>query len=366
MRAAFITNDLVTHQGRLIPGGCSYYRQLLPSRAAGSHVAFGKPAWAGEYGFGVAQASNNTALFGFDLVSIKLIMARWLPKQIELSKQLGQRVIIDVDDLHIDLHDDNLAKKMMDPDSNRVYNWEHYERAIQLADTVTVSTPLLYDYYIQHHPDVRLVRNGINAEQFTAHRHTTAKPVLGWVGQMQFRSGDIDTLKPWLGSFMREHDLTLHHSGSVPSARSFADAAGLDPERVTTEPMQPIHKYHTMFNFDIGLVPLTDIPFNRAKSNIKGLEYAASNIPFVAQALPEYSRLAIAGVGRVASTAREWEAHLLELLDYNTRKREAAQQRSIVQSQFTMGQAMQQWSEVFNDNPRQVDVPSIVVPYVHV
>jgi hypothetical protein len=82
---------------------------------------------------------------------------------------------------------------------------------------------------------------------------------------------------------------------------SFADQSGIDPKRLKTLPMQPMNRYHLMFQMDIGLVPLNDIPFNRAKSFIKGLEYTASGIPFVAQGTGEYELLATDGVGRVAT-----------------------------------------------------------------
>jgi hypothetical protein len=38
----------------------------------------------------------------------------------------------------------------------------------------------------------------------------------------------------------------------------------------------------------VGLVPLTRGPFNEAKSYLKGLEYAAAGIPFIATPTEEY------------------------------------------------------------------------------
>lgn len=144
----------------------------------------------------------------------------------------------------------------------------------------------------------------------------------------------------------------FHHSGhadKVPgmdNVPSLADIVGIPPERYTHSPLQPLDHYHEMFSFDIGLVPLNDIPFNRAKSNLKGLEYACSGIPFVAQGLQEYEALAASGVGRVAYTADDWRRHVTDLLDWSTRKREARENQRIVAEQWSIMARESEWQAV--------------------
>ena len=55
----------------------------------------------------------------------------------------------------------------------------------------------------------------------------------------------------------------------------------------------------------------------------------------MAQATPEYQWLADSGIGRVAVTPEDWVSHLEDLLDYKTRKREAAKNYTALQ-QHTM------------------------------
>ena len=77
-------------------------------------------------------------------------------------------------------------------------------------------------------------------------------------------------------------------------------------------------------------------------SFLKGLEYAAAGIPFIASPTEEYRLLAEAGVGRLAETPDEWRDHATALLDRDVRVEEADRQRRIVQEQFdvsTMGEA---------------------------
>jgi glycosyltransferase involved in cell wall biosynthesis len=93
----------------------------------------------------------------------------------------------------------------------------------------------------------------------------------------------------------------------------------------------------------VGLVPLNRIPFSEAKSNLKGLEYAAAGIPFIATPTEEYRILAEAGVGRLASTPDEWRDHARELLDVDVRREEADRQRRIVQEQFDISTKGSEW-----------------------
>ena len=56
--------------------------------------------------------------------------------------------------------------------------------------------------------------------------------------------------------------------------------------------MTLIHDYPRMFrNIDIGIAPLSDVPFHHAKSAIKGLEYPAAGVPFIASPSPEAKAL---------------------------------------------------------------------------
>lgn len=352
MRVAWITNDLSNFDGILQPGGCALYRSMLPRGVLmDSQVSdFGRPAWTGQHGYGV-RMTKDVARFGYDVVVMKQMMQRWVPAEMEAAKKVGQKLVVDIDDHYDGLHQDNMAFETTDPTKNKISNRDYYNQVIELADLVTVSTPFLLEYYKdQGVKEVRLARNGISPIQFARRKHTSVgKPVIGWVGAMKWRSGDAETLADWFGDFLEEHDLLFHHAGHMDDAKLFWDAAKINPNRVLLSPMRIISEYHNMFNMDIGIVPLNDIDFNKAKSTIKGLEYAASNIPFVAQATPEYVRLSELGVGRVAATPEQWQAHLIELLDYKTRKREAAVQHNLVMKEHTVLARKQEWEAIFNE-----------------
>ena len=345
--AVFLSTDFTGTFPNLVPGGCTYYRCFLPMSVTGNRH-LGTPVFDPMRGFGVKD-TYNTGLFGFKTVMLKLVMARWTPKQIELAQKLGQRIIIDIDDYYQGLTPANRAYEITHPELNKKTNRDHYEKAIMAADIVTVSTPFLLDYYQQRRNNVVMVRNGVNMRQFTHITHKDRKPIFGWAGSTDYRNNDLEQLRDWLPDFLEEHNLKFHHAGHLDSAPSFAEITGINPHRVTTSPLVPITQYADGFRFDIGIVPLNNIPFNEAKSNIKGLEYAAAGIPFVASDLPEYRLLAEDGIGVIATTAEEWHTAATQHLDYHYRKRAAKRALDLLPQKWTIEQRAGEWANVLRD-----------------
>jgi hypothetical protein len=308
----------------------------------------GKPAWTGQQGFGVIDGEKS-ARFGFDTVSIKLMMERWVPHQIKVAQSLGQRIINDVDDLYDDLHDDNVSKIVTDPARNKVSNRDHYREGILASDTVTVTTPYLKAHYeALGHPDVRMVRNGVNPMQFRFKEPVYRdRPAIGWVGGIEWRSDDMSALRDWLPGFLAEHRLMFHHSGHIPGHTPLGAILGLPEGTYTWSMLMPFTRIHTLYPFDIGLVPLSPVPFNDAKSALKGLEYAAAGIAFVASPSAEYRVLEADGCGRTAKTDSDWLAQLGRLLDFGCRRDDVRRNFRAMMEKHTIVQRRDEWRDVF-------------------
>ena len=345
MAVGFLTKDFSEGASSLIPGGCAYYRCFLPMQASGQDSRMGLPAWTAETGFGV-MAAKDRAQFGFDTVVLKQIMEHNVVHQIVQAQKLGQRVIVDVDDFYDGLPETNQAFIATSPERSKTTNRNHYREIIKAADLVIVSTPFLFNYYSKIARDTVMVRNGVLPKQFDIRKVRDRKPVIGWVGGVPWRGKDLETMQEWLPDFLEDNDLMFHHSGHTDLAASFAELTGVSPTRVTTSPLQPLDKYHELFTFDIGIVPLNDIPFNHAKSTLKGLEYASAGIPFVAQGLPEYERLSGMGVGRIAHTADDWVKQLTALLDFSTRKKDSRTNFERVVREHTIMAREPEWKQV--------------------
>jgi hypothetical protein len=96
---------------------------------------------------------------------------------------------------------------------------------------------------------------------------------------------------------------------------------------------------------DIGIVPLTTNQFNEAKSNLKGLEYALSGIPFVASDTQEYRDLHDIGIGRIAKSNKDWLKHLKQLIDPEVRQAERERNYKLAVENFNIFIVKYKWSE---------------------
>jgi hypothetical protein len=341
---AFISGDWNNQVSPPEANGCAYYRQVLPAAQLGrlgwEDVLVGQPVPNSEHGIGLQY--QDGALYGFDTIQIKLIMHQSASQLIRLHQAKGQRVIVDVDDFHFSMHKENVAHAATDPHANPTNNRAHYEAGIRAADTVTVSTAFLADFYSRRCRDVRLIRNGIDAERFHVVTQPE-KPTIGWLGGTMWRSGDLELLRDWLPQFVADHDIPVHHSGHIPSdPRHFGVRVGL--RRVGTISMKPVSGVPQMLDpIHIGLVPLVRNDFNEAKSFLKGLEYAVAGIPFIATPTEEYRVFHEAGIGRLAETPDEWRDHATELLDPQVRVEEAIRQRRIAVEQFHIDRRGPEW-----------------------
>ena len=187
VRICWLSHDLTQIPGSTpLPGGCSYYRCYLPMYATQTEGFFGYPAFTAERGFGVRE-TDTTARFGFHIVVFKIVMQRQVIKQIQIAKDLGQKIVVDVDDFYDGLDKSNLAYDATDPEKHKGSNREHYRKIILSADLITVTTPFLFEYYSKLHPNVMMIRNGVLPEQFYKKPVENKKPVIGWVGAIPWR-----------------------------------------------------------------------------------------------------------------------------------------------------------------------------------
>ena len=352
---SFLTYDFTLGSKPVEPNGCAWYRCYLPMKEleqAGWDTGIGFPGWNEEHGFGLL-VPDNKAIHGWDVIVLKLIMLESVASKIHEAKKMGQKIAVDIDDWFEGLSESNLAHKMTDPEMNPRNNRNHYMYIIENADAIITSTPFLYDFYKNEkgYEHVYMVRNGIDIPRWQQRKdHSRWLPQFGWVGATPWRSNDLEQLSPWFGTFLEKNHLSFHHSGAIKNAKEAKDQLGI-PKSVKTskQPMEKISNYPSMFRkIDVGLVPLNDVGFNHAKSSIKGLEYAAAGVPFIASWSPEYELLEQQGVGRVARNEKEWIGHAEELLDPRVRKEDVERNLEGIKKYQSMEVRRSEWDEVIN------------------
>jgi hypothetical protein len=354
---SFLTMDWARGVNPIEPNGCAHYRCHLPSlelEKNGWEVSMAMPEFHPEHGFG-SFISQEEIYYGWDIVVFKLIMLRSVADILEGPRRPNQKIVVDVDDFYEGLSSTNLAHQNTDPEKHPENNREHYWRIIDSADAIITSTQFLYDFYTKEKgkSNVFLVRNAIDIDRwYKKQDHARGLPRVGWVGAIPWRSGDLETMRPFLGEFLENNRLEFHHSGHIKELNlNVSDLIGIPSSvKFTHEPRRLLSQYPSMFKkIDIGLVPLNNIPFNHAKSTIKGLEYTAAGIPFISSWSPEYELLSQDGVGRVAKNEEEWLYHLNDLLDPRIRKQEVDKNYEIVKERHSLSARAKDWDHAMQN-----------------
>lgn len=311
-------------------------------------TGLGFPGFNQEKGFGLI-VNDGKIIHGWDIIVFKLLMQREVLEYMPRAKELGQKIVVDVDDWFDGLSPTNKAYEATDPKKNPNNNREIYSEIIMRADAVITSTPFLYDYYSAKRDNVYMVRNGIDIERWTPRKtNSNHRLKLGWVGATPWRSGDLERLSSFMGPYVQSRRMMFHHSGHTGNgAPTAASQLGIPNNLSRTMPLVPILTYPKLFEpIDIGIVPLSDVKFNHAKSFIKGLEYAAAGVPFVSSYSPEYEYLAKEGdIGRVAYNDDDWIYHLDELRDKQLRIDEINHNREHLKN-FSMDVRGPEWDSV--------------------
>jgi glycosyltransferase involved in cell wall biosynthesis len=242
-----------------------------------------------------------------DLIIIQRPLAQWFTPMIEQAQRQGIAVIVELDDDFENVHQKNLVWSNVQPHFHPMSNYDWLKKSCELADHVTVSTEALRKY--APHDRVSVLPN------YIARRNVGIQPLqprngqpvrIGWSGTIQTHPTDLQVTKPGINQVLRDTKSELVIVGDGVGVR---DALGV-AKSITMTPTGWVDTDDYMETLcgamDVGIVPLDNTAFNAAKSHLKGLEFAACGIPFVASPLPEYAALAAQGIGEVASTPSDW------------------------------------------------------------
>lgn len=266
--------------------GCGWYRLRWPAEvleAAGHDVVVAESFDALFF-----NGQMIRPLVEADVVVLQRPLARTVVEAIPALHRHGVAVVVEIDDDFHALPHGHGAKRATSVGANPDHNRMWLRRACEMADLVTVTTPALAERYGAH-GRMRVLPNLVPASylEVPGHAPREVSPTVGWTGSVVTHVGDLEVMGGVVPGVLADTgarfvswgvgltEQTLGVSGRV---RPWADLRGAYPRQVA--------------DLDVGLVPLADNAFNRAKSWLKGMEYAALGVPFVASPRAEYERLA--------------------------------------------------------------------------
>src|SRR5262249_49427401 len=196
---------------------------------------------------------------------------------------------------------------------------------VRAACWVSVATEPIAAWAGQYNPHVSVVPMAIDPRQYQPRSEPgVARPTLGWAGT----AGGLRYLEA-LGPVLREVGLPVRVvSGGYQGVRLPGVATHSEPWRGPEQ----------LKTFDIGLLPLDDSEFERAKFPFKLLQYMALSIPTVASRVGIAAEVIEDGTnGLLASSYAEWRAALQRLAaDIDLRQRLGQAGRETVLERYTL------------------------------
>lgn len=325
--------------------GCGWYRLIYPAHVLADDLDIAldpdiyMDRWESLLGDIPARAVVDA-----DVVIFQRPMKRELAEAIPILQRQGIAVVVEVDDDFHALPTGHPTRRIFAPMHNPDRNWRWLAKSCEMADLVTVSTPALAARYGAHERVV-VLPNCIPEAYLSIVGKPNDRSTIGWTGTPMTHVGDLEVT----GNAVRH---TLTHTGAA--FRAIGSPATLDVLRIEGEVVEwcdltdlgPDGYPATVASLDVGIVPLAANDFNCAKSNIKGAEYAALGVPFVASPLPEYEKL---GAGVLADNEGEWRRCLTALVSDETLRADVVGRGREVAAEMTYEKQAWRWGEAWQE-----------------
>lgn len=188
---------------------------------------------------------------------------------------------------------------------------------INYADKVIVSTEYLNDFVGRYGKKAIVIPSPVETDRIFPMQsdHTREIPVIGWIGSY-WTTGYIKIIEPALQKLAEKIHFTFLTVGSDPAYK----IAGINH---VVKPWSLENECSLVNEMDIGIMPLPDDEFTRAKGGYKLYLYMSAGIPCVASPVGINSSIIRHGEnGFLASSENEWIEALSKLLsDSELRKK---------------------------------------------
>jgi glycosyltransferase involved in cell wall biosynthesis len=333
-------------------GACGFYRLRAPAEelkllGVDVEIAEGVDARALQYPDGTVQVEEIHT--DADLIIVQRPLDNSLTAIIEQAKRQGIATIVEIDDDFSTVHKYNVAHDSMTGKTSLGNQW--VEKATSIADHVTVSTPQLLKY--ARHGRASVLRNCVPESIFDVAPYTLKDdshdwPRIGWSGTVQTHPNDLQQTKGRVAEVLDTNGIPFSVIGDGTFVASHLNLKATTPVYATGWVDMSLYYQYVYQFMDIGIVPLEMSPFNQAKSYLKGLEFAALGIPFVASPTREYEILALDGIGKIANTPGDWKKHLQRMIDRRVETdRIAKESRDRIRTDHTYRVNAPQWIEAW-------------------
>ena len=309
------------------------YERLLEGGRFGTRQ---KPAF---YSLFLASRLADVLRAGrYDVVVIQRDLFPFGPPLLErLLRRVNPRIVFDTDDaVHL--------RPSFTPNTpfQRFRRFDKVAEVVRHARWVSVATEPIAAWARQHNPHVTMVPMALDLVRYDAarlkHGRCAQVPapgdqnlVLGWTGT----GGGVRYLES-IAPVLRQ--IAARFPAQVRVVSGAYDKVHLPGVPLDARPWRAETALDGLAGFDVGLVPLDDTPFERAKFPFKMLQYMALGVPVVCSRVGTIIDVVQDGEnGLLAVSPHEWLEQLSRLLaDGALRKRLASAGYETVAGRYTI------------------------------
>lgn len=334
---------------------CGYYRMRLPAGA----VREIRPEWGVEV-YRPSDVKLGTGADGslwgvqglpepdkMDLLVMQRVATRAQVEFIRWAQTKGTAVVVDSDDAMWKIHPDNVAWKSW---NEGPHHWRWLDEAARFADLSTVTTPALAKRY---GPRVEVLPNCVPGDVDSVRSELDQTVTIGWAGFTSTHPGDLTVVGDAVRRVQEETGCIVRVIGDAEGA---SRDWGCPVEKVNPTPIGSPY-YTALTTLDVGLVPLQDSPFNRAKSYLKALEFSANGVVVVASPTPANRDLAKTVPIELASTPEDWYEAIFRAVvkaEWRTDRAREAKEKSLQRHTYSVKAELwvQAWERALNRRAR--------------
>jgi hypothetical protein len=302
--------------------GCGHHRLIWPVeilRAQGHDVTV-VPQEKRQLQIGFNDATRKVESVQlaeeYDVVVFQRVTHENLVGAIEVLRERGTTVVVDVDDDLSTIHPSNPAWPMLHPTrpkqgAARQHSWRNLDAACRAATLVTATTPALTAKYAAHGRG-HVLPNYLADHYYGCESIDVSSDVIGWPASLGSHPNDPEVVGSAIARLLDDGATFRVVSSSPGVARAFGVR---DESRVSqvSDPISLTEWPRAIAQLGIGIAPLADTKFNASKSWLKPLELSAVGVPWVGSPRVEYRRLHELGCGVLCESPKDWYTKLRAL-----------------------------------------------------
>jgi glycosyltransferase involved in cell wall biosynthesis len=262
----------------------------------------------------------------YDLILIEKDALPWLPNWIEGFLLRKTRYVLDFDDAQFHRYDDHYSRLI------RFFYAQKIDRLMAKSHLVIAGNKYISDRCTAAGAQwIEIIPTVVDLDRYAPKQtfSDTKNPRIVWIGTPETMKFLELVLRP-LTELAKRRSFTLRLIGVTK-----IDMPGVPIELL---PWSSDTECEMISNCDIGIMPLTDAPWERGKCAYKLIQYMACALPVIASPVGANSDVVIDGVtGFLARSDGDWLEKLEQLLDSaELRQRIGAAGRLRVESNYCL------------------------------